>query len=87
MSRKDSTKKAAKRNAREESRKRLANAIAEIMANPETPSELYNRVGDITVGWIDDYNQERGVDSADYILDCLKAHQQSEEKRTKGGRD
>ena len=77
---------ARKTDERAASRRRLAAAIAEIMRNPETPSELHNPIGDITIEWQDAYIRERGLDSESLILDGLEAYHRAEEKRAGGRR-
>lgn len=61
----------------------LAEHIAAIMTNPETPSGLYNAVGEEVTDWSTDYCNEYSNTPA-YIEQCLTSYLKKEEKR-KGG--
>ncbi len=74
MSKKDSTK---------QDRQRLAEAISEIMTNPQTPVGLFNAVGEETTEWTQAMLEQ--LDSSpEHIQACLDAYYKREEKRTGG---
>jgi hypothetical protein len=64
-------------------RAELARNIAAILANPETPVELYNDISAALSDWSSDYL--KGVSRTPaYIESCLEARAREETKRTKG---
>ena len=86
MNRKTVAKKTPARKTDESAaaRQRLANAVSEIMSNPETPVGLFNAVGEETTEWTQAMLEQ--LDSSpDHIAACLDAYYKREEKRAAGG--
>jgi hypothetical protein len=70
---------------RAELRRRLALALSEVLANPETPSGLYRSMSD----WIADYESAylaAQKHNPDHIEKSLNAYIEREEKRKEGAR-
>jgi hypothetical protein len=63
----------------------LAEHIAAILQNPETPTPLYNAIADELCTLSEDYCQAVSETPA-YIESCLDYYQRGEAKRTKGGK-
>jgi hypothetical protein len=74
------SKSTKQQKSRAELRTQLARDLASIMANPETPSTLYNEIADCLC----DMSSEIDYNAPEMIERCISAHISREEKR-KGG--
>jgi hypothetical protein len=70
---------------KQNNRAELASSIAAVLANPETPVELYNEIRDILSVWSSDYLKTM-MNTPAYIESCLETREREETEETKGGR-
>jgi hypothetical protein len=69
-----------KKKSRAELRREIAQHLAAVLANPETPVMLYNDIAES----LSDMSSDINYDTAEMIERSLTAHVAKEEKRQKG---